>query len=461
MLAIDERLRYLIPFHDPSEVAELLRSLRDASAPLAIYADDGEKFGGWPGTKALVYERGWFDRFCDTIDGLRAEGVVQLVTGADAIRTTPPRGPAYLPTASYLEMETWALPAGAARRLTALERDLGAARMAGPDRAFIRGAHWRNFLARYSESNRLQKKAAALSRLCRDRGNPPDARRAIGRAQCNDAYWHGVFGGLYLPHLRSALWRQLAEAEGVLRKGEPLAAEILDIDHDGQNEVWIHSEDFSAIVAPSRGGAIVELTSFANWVNYADTLTRRREAYHMPPIASHTESSPDRVPSIHELEASFGTASPPPVDLDDRGIGVARVIRGSVTETDFATAIYRPVCSWAAAKCSLAVDRVGACVTVRCAHDGFSVTWTFSRDGAIEGAWAWDGSRFAHGDRLALELSFSSPLQVDSTSSATWQYAIETHAKSERGMERVRQGESVTALFDARAGQARISLHGV
>jgi alpha-amylase len=457
VLAIDERLRYLIPFHDPSAVAELLRSMRDAGAPLAIYADDGEKFGGWPGTKALVYGRGWFDRFCDTIDALQADGVVQLITGTEAVQTTPARGPAYLPTASYQEMETWSLPADAARRLTALERDLGETRMAGPDRAFIRGAHWRNFLSKYSESNRLQKKMAALSLICRDRGDPPDARRAIGRAQCNDAYWHGVFGGLYLPHLRSALWAQLAAAEGILRADEPLAWDILDIDHDGQDEVWVHSAKFSAIVAPARGGAIVELTSFANGINCADMLTRRREAYHMPPISSRRETSADRVPSIHELEASFGTASPPPVDLDDRAIGVARVIRGSVTETDYAAVLYEPVYSWAQTKCSIEVTRVGDCVAVRCENDGFSVSWSFSSDGVADGIWKWDGARCADGDRLALELSFGSPMQVDSSPALeTWRYAIETTAKSERGMERVRQGESVTALFDARAGEARI-----
>src|SRR3977135_936063 len=33
------------------------------------------------------------------------------------------------------------------------------------------------------------------------------------RAQCNDAYWHGIFGGLYAPHLRTALWRELIQAE--------------------------------------------------------------------------------------------------------------------------------------------------------------------------------------------------------------------------------------------------------
>src|SRR5207247_1313477 len=86
-------------------------------------------------------------------------------------------------------------------RLGALERDLGEERVAGPDGAFLRGGHWRNFLVKYPEANRMHKKMLALSALCRARGDPPAARRAIGRAQCNDAYWHGVFGGLYLPHL--------------------------------------------------------------------------------------------------------------------------------------------------------------------------------------------------------------------------------------------------------------------
>ena len=75
-------------------------------------------------------------------------------------------------------------------------------------------------------------------------------RRAIGRAQCNDAYWHGVFGGLYLPHLRDAIWRNLAEAEAALRHGEGLAYDVLDLDGDGDDEVWIHSPVFSALVSP-------------------------------------------------------------------------------------------------------------------------------------------------------------------------------------------------------------------
>src|SRR2546425_7735731 len=52
--------------------------------------------------------------------------------------TTLFRSLAYLPTASYREMEGWALPPDAASRLARLERDLGAERLAGPDGALVR-----------------------------------------------------------------------------------------------------------------------------------------------------------------------------------------------------------------------------------------------------------------------------------------------------------------------------------
>ena len=114
--------------------------------------------------------------------------------------------------------------------------------MAGPDGALVRGAHWRNFLVKYPESNRMHKKMHGAERA-RPAGAAirPAVRRAIGRAQCNDAYWHGVFGGLYLPHLRDAIWRNLAEAEAALRRGEGLAWDVLDFDGDGNDEIWVHS----------------------------------------------------------------------------------------------------------------------------------------------------------------------------------------------------------------------------
>ncbi len=58
LFPIDERLRYLIPFKPPAAIAAYLRELRAAGRPLAVFVDDGEKFGGWPGTKDWVYTRG-------------------------------------------------------------------------------------------------------------------------------------------------------------------------------------------------------------------------------------------------------------------------------------------------------------------------------------------------------------------------------------------------------------------
>src|SRR2546428_7073017 len=306
LFPIDERLRYLIPFRPPAEVAAYLRQLRQAGRPLALFVDDGEKFGGWPGTKDWVYTRGWLTQFCDAIAALVAAGEVRLTTPGTALREVASAGLAYLPTASYREMEAWALPAHAVVRLAALERDLGEERVAGPDGAFLRGGHWRNFLVKYPEANRMHKKMLALSALCRERGDPPAARRAIGRAQCNDAYWHGVFGGLYLPHLRAAIWRNLALAEGELRRGEGLAVETLDLSAEAPEESWIHSSACSALSRPDRRGVGEEYTMVEPGVNYADVLTRRRESYHEPAPgrAGHGDAATarDGAPSVPDLE---------------------------------------------------------------------------------------------------------------------------------------------------------------
>ena len=102
----DERLRYLIPFRPPAETAEYLRGLAAAGKPLAVLADDGEKFGGWPGTREWVYERGWLDQFLTTMSALIDGGEVLLTTLSEALTAIPSGGLAYLPTASYREMET-------------------------------------------------------------------------------------------------------------------------------------------------------------------------------------------------------------------------------------------------------------------------------------------------------------------------------------------------------------------
>jgi alpha-amylase len=460
LLAIDERLRYMIPFRPPEELAAYFRELHAAAQPLAVFADDGEKFGGWPGTREWVYERGWFERFHDALDGLIDDGIVQMRGGTEAINAVPSAGLAYLPTASYREMEAWSLPPRPAIRLATLESDLGAERMSGPDGALVRGSHWRNFLTKYTEANRLQKKTSALSALCRKRGDPPAARRAIGRAQCNDALWHGVFGGLYLPHLREALWRQLAIAERGLRAGGRLGADTLDIDADGADEVWVHSRYFSAVVAPARGGSLVDFTHFDTGRNFADTLTRRLESYHIP-HARHAQPAESNAgtPSIHEIEAALMIESPPPVDLDDRAIGVARLIPPEVSAATFAAAAYAPLQSWARARCTTSHEARDDGMHVWCVNGGFGVEWTFRESGSIRTHYWWDAARVPMGARFAVELSLAAPLRIDAPHALDiWRYDIETVGKSERGFERTKQGESVTPVFDAARGDAQFEL---
>jgi alpha-amylase len=499
---IDERLRYLIPFQPAPDTAVYLRSLRDQGHRLAVLADDGEKFGGWPGTREWVYDRGWLDSFLNAMQECMGRGEVLLSRFDDALAHVPSGGLAYLATASYREMEGWSLPTEAALQLSALERDLGAQRIAGAEGSLIRGAHWRNFLVKYPEANRMHKKMVALSLLCRERGDPDVARRAIGRAQCNDAYWHGVFGGLYLPFLRSAIWEQLALAEHVLRRDEPIEYEIRDLDFDGHDELWIHSGEFSAIVSPHRGGALEELTRFAAGVNLADTLTRRREAYHVTaseeaararanpasdasrtgdaagqPVESAStaagSSSPATegdapalvstpgAPSIHELEHHLRLEALPPVDLDERALFVERVVAAHVTRSQYERAAYEPLASTARLEMSCNVasgpDRVE--VTLRSADSRLEKRLEFFRNGAVRATFLWDVRAFPDTAVFTTEVSCAHELAlVCEPPAEVWTHPIETLSKSEKGFDRTRQGVSHLVRWPVRLGRGEVGI---
>ncbi|MEO8449638.1 MAG: alpha-amylase/4-alpha-glucanotransferase domain-containing protein [Gemmatimonadota bacterium] len=456
---IDERLRYLVPFRPPSELADYFRDLRSAGHPLAILADDGEKFGGWPGTRQWVYERGWLKEFLETLDSMRESGELELVTLATARAKTPAGGLAYLPSASYREMEGWALPPEAANRLTSLEKELGEARLAGPEGALIRGSHWRHFLVKYPESNRMHKKMLAVSRLSRDRGDPPEARRAIGRAQCNDAYWHGVFGGLYLPFLRAAIWTELARAEGLLRAGEGLGADVFDLDYDGHDDIWIHSSTLSMVIAPARGGAVEEWTDLESGRNLADTLTRREEAYHAEAVRlAETATSHAGGAGEPDGEAELRLTILPWYDREARAVFQERLLPAKVTEEGFQTGSYAVTRSWAASagRADVKTDETG--VTVEIKLDGLNKTIRAGSDGSITVDYQWT---LCAGEEpppawFSTELSLSDEVTLDPGDAIVWRYPIETVAKSERGFDRTVQGTAVVLRWPVGLGTARV-----
>ena len=311
LLPIQKRLRYLIPFGAVDEVIAELKSQADKNpAGLAIYADDGEKFGVWPKTHQHCYTDGWLERF---FEALEANSDWLEICTLDEAAQTKPIGTAYLQTASYAEMLHWALPPKAFAEYEQFEAWLEESGKLEQYSRFVRGGHWRGFLAKYPESNLMHKKMLTVSeKLENFERDHPDKHEQITRAreylyagQCNCPYWHGVFGGLYLPHLRRAIFENLIKAEKELGEADhkKIVRTISDYDCDGNEEVVIATNKFSTVIRPATGGMMLELDSFEDNFNLTDILNRRKEGYHWKLTKAKMNGIHDayETASIHDL----------------------------------------------------------------------------------------------------------------------------------------------------------------
>lgn len=312
-----KKLRYFIPFHQVTEVLDFLRSVgQGRDVALAAMGDDCEKFGSWPGTYEHCYTNHWLDDLFTAID--RNSDWLETTAAAHYLDAQPPLGRVYLPTASYSEMMEWALPTGAQeqfeRARLAIERGATPSEIA----RFFRGGFWRNFLSKYSESNHLHKRMLDVSaRLDELEGvarpekqkRLEEARRHLLRVQCNDAYWHGVFGGLYAPHLRTALYRNLIQAEAIAAAIDssgtrPLSARVKDFDVDGVPEFLFAGPNFQVIVDPGDGGTVSEIDLLSCGANLINSLMRRREPYHQKIIEAAQAAPAEGVKTIHESQGT-------------------------------------------------------------------------------------------------------------------------------------------------------------
>jgi len=299
VLPIDYRLRYLIPFHEPQETIDYLASMKDRGACAVTYADDGEKFGLWPGTNRWVYGEGWLEKFFTALED-NADWI-DIVFPWDYVNSTPPLGRVYLPTTSYREMMEWALPVEAQKKLEIAGKLIeGDGRLCGLV-PFIRGGFWRNFLVKYPESDTMYRRMLMVSDKVEEaRRKAPyrEAVRELYRAQCNCGYWHGVFGGLYLNFLRRAIYEHLIRAE---RHISPSLATITvsDFNADGYDEIVMENDALTLFVVPHTGGAALELDYHPKAFNLFDTFTRREEVYHSR-IDTSTGDHDTEHASIHD-----------------------------------------------------------------------------------------------------------------------------------------------------------------
>ena len=277
---------------------------------MVVFGDDGEKFGTWPETKKHVYEDGWLVRFFDALAA--NQSWIQVTTPAEAIDNVPPLGKVYLPDCSYREMTEWALPTE-----QLLEYEQAAHEMQDEPRwsllrRFVRGGFWRNFKTKYPEADEMYSRMMMVSRRLQeaiDEGAAgpavEEARMQLYRGQCNCGYWHGAFGGIYLPHLRNAVYRSLIAADNLLDRaaGRPetwVEATADDFNFDARQEVRLANDKLIGLIAPSRGGQLIELDVRKiqhNLLGHARPPARGLSSQGGWPAANHDNG---QVASIHD-----------------------------------------------------------------------------------------------------------------------------------------------------------------
>lgn len=306
---ISKFLRYSIPFMQPEQTIKFLKRLYDEKGDIVVvYADDGEKFGVWPGTYETCYNKRWLQSFFRQIT--ENVGWIKPVFFSEVIGEVPPLGRVYLPTSSYAEMGQWSLPATGFVEYEELETKLKSEQLWDKYGYLMRGGFWRNFMSKYPEANNMHKKMIHLSRAIWEAAeskaiSEETLKEAIDlkwQAQCNCPYWHGVFGGLYLNHLRHATYSRYIKAETMLESAKDddfVEYEVLDFDYDGQEEAILKNRHLSLYISPALGGSIFELDYKPASINLVDTMTRRREGYH-DKLSGAAKADSSQGGSIHD-----------------------------------------------------------------------------------------------------------------------------------------------------------------
>ena len=232
-----------------------------------------------------------------------------------AMQEIEPLGKVYLPEGSYREMTEWAMPAERQRENEEIRHQLEESSQWQRVSQFVRGGFWRNFKTRYPESNemyaRMMQVSGRLAELSESSGDAMDreildqARVDLYRAQCNCSYWHGAFGGIYLPHLRNAVFKHLIQADSLLEQASGRSSSPwctigrADFNFDGQDEVQLSNNHIVAFIEPAAGGQLYELDIRNIAHNLLATLARRPEAYHQKVLSGPTTDQ-ENVASIHD-----------------------------------------------------------------------------------------------------------------------------------------------------------------
>ncbi len=504
---IDRGLRYSIPFHEAHDTIARLKEIAEKRPGTGVvYGDDGEKFGLWPGTHQWVYEEGWLVRFFEML--LENGNWITMLTFSEYLDRFPPTGRVYLPTASYDEMTEWALPAPAILKYREVKQRLADAGMMEQSMPFIRGGFFSNFLSKYRESNNMHKrmlfvsaKVAAAPAKKREEALP-----LLLAGQCNCAYWHGLFGGLYLNYLRHAIYQNLCAAQRIVEEGGGPEVSRDDFDADGHEEVLVSTKGLHAGIAPALGGSLFHLDLVDYDFCLSNMMSRVFEAYHTEiREASAADGGGGQPESIHEhvrvKEAGLADIlvydrtprysfidhlfhAPPSADdlsagryeeAGDFATGAYQVINASETNDGVVVELFRDGMLAAGPKgVPLAVKKI---YTIRDASPSITVRYTLSNTGpedcsfffGVEGNYTLlagdDPGRYLLADDRRAAMNARGQIEgieefsiVDEAygfrvsfrhcrPARLVHYGVQTASNSEGGLERTYQGTSIVSLF--------------
>lgn len=254
LLFIDTKLRYILPWRKHDEVFNYMLSRADEKGDrYLLWGSDAEKFGEWRDPK---WAREWLTTF---FSKLRELGdVIKTIHPSTYLDKYGVKGLVYLPPGSYDKMLEWS------------------------------EGFFRNFLVKYRESNNLHKKMLRVRMKLKKAGvSSEEAWRYYYLGQCNDALWHGLFGGIYLTQLRQALYENLIKAEAIAEKTmnyysrSTIIVERVDFDYDGKPEILVETPLINAYFKPDDGGTLFELDykEPGHEHNFLNTMTRYNEPY--------------------------------------------------------------------------------------------------------------------------------------------------------------------------------------
>ena len=308
---INEELRYLTPWKPTYLSVDYLRKMADENGDrIALLISDAEKMGVWGTTHEICYVEGQ-----GHVDGDKKKPFIpaffeqiinnewiKSITLSEYMERVQARGLVYLPTASYDKMEEWVLLTPIRKRFKKIRKQLKDNPKKEDEYLFLKGGFWRYFLVKYPESNNMHKKMLYVreklieienrlnqAELKKHQPKIDEAWDEIYKAQCNDSYWHGLFGGVYLQFLRFSVYTHLINAEKIINQLNSEIAKLpnkyisilpVDFNKDSKMDIIIESDILNLYINPSDGGTIFELDFKPKSYNILNTLTRWPEAYH-------------------------------------------------------------------------------------------------------------------------------------------------------------------------------------